>query len=201
MAVYATLAELKEQLTIPSATTEFDSMLNDRLEAASRGIDNHTDRLTGFVLDATATAKVVNPRRRTIREDDGERLLLPWDIGSLTGLIVEVGSGSSWTAVTNYETEPDGALDEDKPIEGLLRTASVWQASPTQRVRITAKWGYPILPQTVVDATLLQAARLFKRRQSPEGVLGNSEFGLIRVARIDPDVQELVKNLVRPAVG
>lgn len=197
--IYASLDELKRQLNLPTSSTDHDEDLTSRLVAASRGIDDYTDRW--FWLASTATAKTLNPRRRTITEDDGERLLLPWDIGSLDGLVVEVGSGSSWTAVTNYETDPDGALGDGKPITGLLRTAGVWQTSPTQRVRITARWGYPILPQVVTDATLLQAARLFKRRQSPEGVLGNSEFGLVRVSRVDPDVAALVDRLARREVG
>lgn len=197
--LYATVADLKTQLNIPSSDTAHDDTLEARLAAASRGIDDYTDRR--FYLDDAATAKTINPRRRTIREDDGERLLLPWDIGSLSGLIVEVGSGSSWTAVTDYETDPDGALDDNKPITGLLCTGSLWQSFPTQRVRITARWGYPVLPQVVTDATLLQAARLFKRRQSPEGVLGNSEFGLVRVSRVDPDVAALVDRLARREVG
>jgi hypothetical protein len=197
--IYASLDALKRALNIPAADTGHDDDLNDKLMAASRGIDDFCDRR--FWLDTTATAKTVNPRRRTISEDDGQRLILPWDIGSLTGLTVEIGSGTSWTAVTDYETDPDGALDENKPITGLLRTAGVWQLFPTQRVRITARWGYPILPQPVTDACLLQAARLFKRRQSPEGVLGNSEFGLMRVARIDPDVAEQIGRLARVEVG
>lgn len=197
--LYATLAKLKKQLGIPDASTEHDDDLTDRLEAASRGVDDFTGRR--FWLLADAAARTINPKRRTIVEDDGERLLLPWDIGSLDGLVVEIGSGSSWTAVTDYETYPDGALDEDKPIEGLLRTSGTWRSMPTSRVRVTARWGYPILPAVVTDATLLQAARLWSRRQSPTGVLGNAEFGLIRVARVDPDVAALVASLERKAVG
>jgi hypothetical protein len=197
--LYATLAELKRQLNIPPTTTDHDDDLTTRLVAASRGIDDYTDRR--FWLDDTATAKTINPKRRTIKDDDGEQLLLPWDIGSEDDLVVEVGSGSSWTAVTDYELTPDAALDENKPVTGLLRTGGVWQFTPLNRVRIAARWGYPVLPQVVTDATLLQAARLFKRRQSPEGVLGNSEFGLIRVARLDPDVQELVHRLARTEAG
>lgn len=197
--IYASLEALKRSLNIPVADTGNDEDLLAKLMAASRGIDDFCDRR--FWLDTTATAKTINPRRRVIVEDDGERLLLPWDIGSTTSLVVEIGSGSSWTAVTDYETDPDGALNDNKPVTGLLRTAGVWQLSPTQRVRITARWGYPILPQPVTDACLLQAARLFKRRQSPEGVLGNSEFGLIRVARLDPDVAEQVGRLARSEVG
>lgn len=197
--LYATLAELKRRIVIPTGTTTHDDDLTSQLTAASRGIDDYTDRR--FWLDDTATAKTINPRQRTFRTDDGERLLLPWDIGSLDDLVVEVGSGGSWTAVSNYETEPDGALEDSKPITSLLRTAGVWQSTPTQRVRITARWGYPVLPQVVTEATLLQASRLFKRRQSPEGVLGNSEFGLMRVARVDPDVAALVDRLTRREVG
>lgn len=38
---------------------------------------------------------------------------------------------------------------------------------------------------------ILDAGRLYKRRQSPEGVAGWGELGVIRVASRDPDVDRL----------
>jgi hypothetical protein len=51
------------------------------------------------------------------------------------------------------------------------------------------------------EATLIQALRLYKRKDSPEGVLGSAEWGTVRVSRLDPDVAKLVESLVLPGFG
>jgi hypothetical protein len=46
----------------------------------------------------------------------------------------------------------------------------------------------------VQEAILLLASRLYKRRQSPEGVAGfGGEGGLIRIVAADPDIVELLE--------
>jgi hypothetical protein len=61
-------------------------------------------------------------------------------------------------------------------------------------VQVTAAWGWSADPAAVVNATLIQAARIFKRRTSPEGVVGGfQDFGAVRVSsRMDPDVMDLL---------
>ena len=46
----------------------------------------------------------------------------------------------------------------------------------------------------VQEAILLLASRLYKRRQSPEGVAGfGGEGGLVRILMADPDIGELLE--------
>jgi hypothetical protein len=45
----------------------------------------------------------------------------------------------------------------------------------------------------VAQAVLLMAARLYKRRQSPEGVAGWDEMGSVRIISRDPDVYALLE--------
>jgi hypothetical protein len=60
-------------------------------------------------------------------------------------------------------------------------------------VRITGVWGWVSIPTAVKQATILQASRIFKRNDSPLGVAGFGDMGVVRVgARLDPDVQHLV---------
>jgi hypothetical protein len=168
-----------------------DELLVSALSAASRGIDDYCGRR--FYPDLLVSARVFRPRGRLVCEPDGERLLVD-DIASTSGLIVEVGSGSSYTAVTDVETAPDNAIARGEAITSLARTW--WGLSGTTRVRVTARWGWPTTPRVVAQATLMQAARLYRRKDSPEGVLGNAEWGTVRVSRIDPDVQALISHLV-----
>jgi hypothetical protein len=124
--------------------------------------------------------------------EDGELHIAVPDIATATGLVVEIGGPDTWTTVDSgdYYTDPDTAPGDGRPITDLYG-APGWLPS-TGRVRVTAKWGWPSVPDAVVQATILQAARLYRRRDSPQGVLGNAEWGAIRVSRLDPDVAALV---------
>lgn len=196
---YATLETLKLQVGIGATDATRDTLLNQVLGSASRGIDAYTGRR--FYADADATARTYRTRDRVVGDPDGDLIYVD-DISTETGLIVETRTGSgasvSWTAVTDYLTEPDNALAKGEAITSLRRDRRCWA---TDQLRVTAKWGWPAIPDVVVQATLLQAGRLYKRKDSPEGVSGSAEWGVMRVSRIDPDVQALLAHLVLPAVG
>lgn len=193
---YASLDILKQHLNIPTSDITRDQLLTSALAAASKSIDRDTGRK--FSLDSTATARTYSPSSRRTVDCEGERIIVD-DIGTLTGLIVETGSSGVWTTVSSsdYETGPENALALGKPVTTLLRTSGTWGYG-TQRVRVTARWGWPAVPDEVVQATLILAARLFKRSASPEGILGSAEWGVIRLSRTDPDVYGLVKHFILP---
>ncbi|MET8401391.1 head-tail connector protein [Streptomyces sp900116325] len=194
---YGSLAALKERLGVEVDDESRDNLLNSALAAASRGIDRATGRR--FWLDETPVQRVFNPGGRVVRECDGERLLID-DIGDVDGLIVETGRGTSWSAVTGYETSPDNALADEQPITGLLLVSGFWGAA-TSRVRITARFGWPAIPADVAEAAMIQAARLYRRKDSPEGVTGSAEWGVVRLSRRDPDVWNLIEPYVLPGFG
>ncbi|MCP3817830.1 phage gp6-like head-tail connector protein [Streptomyces sp. A3M-1-3] len=194
---YADLATLKLSLGVEPGDITRDTLLNKALTAASRSIDASTGRR--FYLDATGTARTYNPNGRVVCDEAGVRLLVD-DIGTAAGLVVETGSAGAFTAVTDYETTPDNALVRGRPVTGLLRTAVGWGAGAT-RVRITARWGWPVVPTEVEQATVIQASRLYKRKDSPEGVTGSAEWGVVRLSRRDPDVWALIEHFVLPGFG
>lgn len=190
---YVDLETLK--LAVGTADSVRDDLLNTARAAASRLIDRNTGRR--FYLDGSAGQRTYKPDGRTLCGDSGELLIVD-DIGSLTGLIVEVGTvGGSYEAVTDYETAPENATSRGLPITGLLRTGGTW-GSGQARIRVTAKWGWPAVPDEIVQAAQIQALRLFKRKDSAEGILGGAEWGTVRLARMDPDVYELTKHLILP---
>lgn len=194
---YGSVDALKKRLNIELDDTSRDDLLLSALGAASRGIERATGRR--FWLDPAPVARVYNPRRRLVREVDGE-LLLTDDIGNITGMVVETGSGTSYTPVTDYETWPENALTDGKPVTGLLRIFGIW-AVPGMRIRITTRFGWPEDPDPVTEASLIQAARLFRRKDSPEGVTGSAEWGVVRLSRRDPDVWNLIEPFILPGFG
>lgn len=191
---YGTRAALKERLGIEAADTTRDALLDAALAAASRSIDKTCGRR--FWLDAVPVQRVFNPQGRIVRQVDGELFLVD-DIGSIAGLIVETGRGASWTAVTDYETSPDNALEDGKPVTGLLRVNGTW-CTATSRLRATTRFGWPAEPDDITEASLIQASRLFKRKDSPEGIIGSAEWGVRNLSRRDPDVWNLIEPYIIP---
>lgn len=194
---YGSVLALKGQLNIEPGDTSRDELLTRALAAASRGIDKATGRR--FYLDDAPVARVFNPLSRIVCRDDGELLLVD-DIGSSTGLVVETGTAASWTPVTGYETSPDNALIDGHAITGLLLTSGSW-GTARNRVRITARFGWPTVPDDITEAALIQAARLYRRKDSPEGVTGSAEWGVVRLSRRDPDVWNLIEPYILPGFG
>lgn len=193
---YADLGMLKQQLGLEDDDDSRDTLLEQALTAASRAIDKATGRR--FWLDGTAVQRVYRPQGRTVIEQDGTALLVD-DIGSTSGLLVETGSGASWSVIATWEAIPDNALVLGRPITGLLRSGG-W-GTGTSRVRVTARFGWPAVPDEIVQAALIQANRLFKRKDSPEGVTGSAEWGVVRLSRRDPDVWNLIEPYVLPGFG
>lgn len=189
---YVTLEMFKASLRVnaTAADSDRDDLLVQALASASRQIEEHCGRR--FWLDDADTQRVYSPRGRTVSTVDGDMLLID-DLGAAP-TTVEYGIGGTYTTLTaaDYLTDPDNAITLRRPITGLIRANSAWATGSGYRVRVTGRHGWPAIPDQVAQACLLQASRLYKRRLSPEGVFGNEEFGMMRVSRVDPDVQALL---------
>lgn len=184
---YATLAELKTFMKIGDTTDDVE--LQDKLTAASRRIDRDCGRR--FYADGSATARTYRATHAT--------LLLVDDISTTVGLLVEAGRGSTFTTIasTAYDLLPENALVDSRAVETLERVDGCWPLWGSIRVRVTAKWGWPAVPDPIKFACLLQAARLFRRKDAIEGVVGNSDFGPVRVSRYDPDYDNAIAPYVK----
>lgn len=66
-------------------------------------------------------------------------------------------------------------------------------------VRISRGWEAPELGQDDdwILAHIMQSARIWKRKVSPEGVIANDQFGAIRVTRIDSDIADMLVDFAK----
>lgn len=115
---------------------------------------------------------------------------------------ITIGDGSGYASEWDAD---DFMLTPATPSEGWpytgIRAISTraFRSDAPGLVQITATWGWPTVPDDVKHAALIQAARLYKRRESPEGVLGGNDFGIVRVgAHVDPDVAALLQRYRLP---
>jgi hypothetical protein len=178
--------------TYLGATSLVDDDAVRACAAASRWVDQWTGRTFELASE---------PSARLFQVTDPHRIWLD-DIADPAVTVSEgAGYSSDWAA-------DEFLLDPPQPAQGWpytsIRTAgarSFLFTSPGL-VQVTATWGWPAVPDDVKMATLIQAARLYKRRESPDGTLGGGDFGIVRVGRsIDPDVQLLLEPYQLVVVG
>ena len=201
---YCTLTEVKSAMRITDNSD--DTTLSRLIRSASRRIDQRCNRR--FYIDDTTSARTYAIKT--------PMLVLVDDIATTTGLVVEVdttGNGS-WVQLVNgtdYQLEPLNALAQGFPVNTIrsLNTQSFPTSTPTfwptpyaqqALLRVTAKWGFPSVPDQIVDACIMLTARQFKRFDSPLGVAGFGEMGVVNVRRFDPDIDELLAPFVIPSV-
>jgi hypothetical protein len=194
----ATPAQLYTDLTtVKSALGKLtvddrDDLIVAAIRAACRQIDARCGRR--FYLDAAPTARVFHTSGRLTA---GGTLLLVDDIGDASTLTIESGTPAAWVAATGAVSDvwPTNAIAQGQPATALYATTS-W--SSYAQVRITTRWGYPVTPDQISVASALLSARLYRRKDSPQGVLGSSEWGMVRVTRVDADVEALIAPFVLP---
>lgn len=187
---YATLAEIRSRvgITDASATSE-DTKLTEALSAASRGIEAMAHRQ--FNVASSATARLFYP--------DSYCHTKVYDISTTTDLVIKTdtaGDGTFATTwlTTDYQLEPlDGIVDGQSGwpywtirAVGTQRFICAW---PGQRapLQVTATWGWTAVPAPVKEATLILAEEIYSLKNTPFGVGGYGQFGIIR-ARENPMV-------------
>jgi len=186
---YATLAEVKAALRI---TDNIDNtLLEMAVESASRLIDGFASRQ--FYSYGTAV-------RYFVAQDD---------------FVVEVDDLASGTVTIQTASDADGIFDttwdtDDYQLEPLNQVLDgipwvftsiravgdyLWPISGGEAlVKVTGTYGWPSVPVTITQACIIQASRIYKRLDSPMGIVGFGDLGAIRVSnQLDPDVAQLVQ--------
>jgi hypothetical protein len=184
---YCSLADVKSSARITDNVD--DSMLELAVESASRLIDSYTQR---YFYNAGTATRLFAPQDSYVTEID--------DLITLTTLVTSDGEtfDTTWEA-KDYQLEPlNGVVDgltgypatRIRAVDDFIFTHLSGEAT----VRITGVWGWSATPTAVKQATVIQAARIFKRNDSPLGIAGFGEMGAVRVGtQLDPDVKQLIE--------
>jgi hypothetical protein len=182
---YCTLAQIKSAAGI---TDSFDdALLEMAVESASRQIDSYTERI--FYVAGTAT-RIYTPLDNFVCATDDFRTISR----------VRVSEDGE-----TYDTEFDVTDFQEEPLNGIaggIETAFTQIRAvkdylfPTRggdaTVQIIADFGWPEIPIHITQATVILGSRIFKRLDSPLGII-SGELGSMRVGfKLDPDVQHLI---------
>ena len=183
---YCTLAEIKASARITDSVD--DTLLELAVESASRMVDSYTQR---YFYNAGTATRLFAPQDSYVAEID--------DLVSLTTLQTSDGDdfGTTWAA-KDYQLEPlngnaDGLTGHPatriRAVDDFIFNVLDGEAT----VKVIGVWGWSAVPIAVKQATVIQAARIFKRNDSPLGIAGFGEMGAVRVGvQLDPDVKHLI---------
>jgi len=188
---YATLSDVKAALRITDNVD--DSLLEISIEAASREIDGWCER----VFTSSTATRIYRPTDVFSVDVD--------DLQSITTLKTDSdGDGVfdvTWET-TDYQLNPLNGIaggittpyTQVRAIGEYLfpiyepRNVNANEAS----IQINGVWGWASIPTAVKQACIILSMRQFKRYDSPTGVMGFGDLGVMRVGRVDPDVEKLL---------
>jgi hypothetical protein len=191
---YATVSMLRDYIGMGSATmgTAYpeDTFLQMALDSSAQAIEQFCGRT--FHVAGTAVSD------KYLTSDHSSRLRLP----DYTGTVTLAGDYDNDGA---YETSVVGFVVQEENSEGVPWSVvkMTTEALPCGHlaVKATAKWGWTAVPQAIANATLIQSARTYKRRDSPFGSFGSSDMvGTVKLpwrSSLDPDVQTMLQPYVR----
>ena len=185
---YCSLADVKASLRI--SDTIDDVLIENSINAASRMIDQYCNRY----FYSSSAGEV-----RYFKANDAYNCWID-DCQSITELRTAQSNPITYNQIwasTDFQTIPANTLANGayQPITGLTAVYNyffpTWQES--NLVQVTGTFGWPSVPEPVKFACIIQASRLFKRLESPLGVAGVSDMGIMRVgSSIDGDVAQLI---------
>ena len=183
---YTTLASVKRSLSITDSVD--DDLIELCINAASRAIDNMTER-TFFQTTAT----------RVFVPDDSFFCPID-DLYQLTSLKTSDDADQDYDitwGVKDRQLEPlNGSLNgTDWPYTGIRAVGDYLfpTVGSEATVQVTGVFGWSSVPVAIEQATILQAARYFKRADSPMGVAGFDAMGVVRLSNVDPDIYTLLE--------
>ena len=189
MTLYASAAQIKAALRITDSVD--DTLITMAGSAASDLIDGYCGR--HFHLSGTVT-RFFAPSDNYVLQTD--------DIAG-TAITIQTSTGAdgvydvTWAAI-DYQLEPlNGVTSGQNTPYTRIRAVEnyLWPvAGGEATVKVTGRYGFEAVPVVVVQAAVLQSARIFTRLMSPLGVAGFGEMGVVRISRaLDPDVAQLVE--------
>jgi len=183
------LAQVKAALRITDSVD--DSLLEMAIESASRAIDQYTNR--NFYNAGTAVRYYAPSNSLNVLIDD---LISIVKLESMND--DEQVYDTTW-ASDDYQLEPLNGITDgfEQPYTNIRAIGDyVYQTLEGEAtVKVTGVWGWATTPIQVTQATVIQASRIFKRLDSPLGII-SGELGSMRVgSRLDPDVAQLVDSL------
>ena len=161
---YCTLTQLKAALQLTD--TDDDTILENCIDAGARLIDGHAMRQ--FFSAGTATRVFIPDTDTVCYVNDLAGTAITLKTTDAADTVYE----TTWTTA-DYQLEPLNGLNlgQTWPYTRIRSTGTLAFSTVNEypTVQVTGVWGWAAIPAPIVQANILQSARLFKRFDSPIG--------------------------------
>jgi hypothetical protein len=191
---YVTLAEIQGYLKQPQEALV--PLLTSAIHAASDEIETYCNRQFNKTMDASA--RVYTALTNGVVYVD--------DFWTTEGLVIQIDSGDTGAydvtvSATDYSLEPKNGIVGGQPGWPFNRIylrgrTSARFSTARSAVRVTAKWGWNAVPDSIKQACFIMATERFKLKDTPFGVAGFNNYGEVRV-RQNPLVEDMLKKFRR----
>lgn len=198
---YCEPSDIRDAITDTDWGETYDAILHRLSVGASRLIDNETGRRPGaykLIADETLYFAGDNSTQFWIELAQPPTELHVAEDGDLTNYIL-------W-ASSDYEVWPSNAVAFGEPIRRLdiaLFGNKIFWPSWYNCIKIVGRVGYSITPpDDILQATVITAARWFKRGQQAFQDTGAiPELGKLTYTKsLDPDVKEILSHYIRVTI-
>lgn len=178
MTAYATLADLKEWLSIPPATTTNDALLTKLLNAATAFMDTYMER-----EDVRASA------RTEARDGNGNRRLMVkhWPVTAVSSVEINgqaVPASASW-AVNGYVFDKNSIT-----LRGLVFEDGV------QNVQLAYTAGYTVVPDDLNQACIELAGFKYRTRDTTASGFQSKSLAGETISFSQKDMSTSVKSVL-----
>lgn len=220
---WASVSELRSQINKQSTLSDLDFTL--LLTAAENTINRFCRRTEGFLADSVASAHLyIGSGCSHLYIDECVEITAVGAKESVTDTVYTSWATTDWigfrgdykdpnfnaTPYTGLMVDPSGDYSIFYSSGGMRGFRSDWDygsrggGAPT--IQVTAKWGaYVTIPAELKEASIMQAARWFKRLESAMAdALASGELGtLLYRQSLDPDIAMILKGgrYIKPTVG
>lgn len=191
---YCAVAEVKGWMNV--SDDQLDAVIDVARDAAEAWINDYCHR--NFNLDTAATARYfdVNPNGDVVIDDIGDSASVTVATDdSITGTY-----STAWSA-SDFQLLPRSQGHRVNSFTKIRSTGTRTFPAPSPLrvglVRVTAKWGWPAVPVPVKQACIEQTARIVHARNSPGGIEGFNDFGIVRSTSVDRRILDKLDPYVR----
>jgi hypothetical protein len=195
---YTSVEELKSRLKITDTGDDFELQL--AVQSAARAVEGYCGRFFYQVSDTRTfvpyniyeqpLADLVSVSALNVDMDGDGIFEQPWTQG--VDYQLAVGEWDFNTLATG-EARPYTWARVINSVGGGRFFPFIWPFAPLNRIQVIGVFGWPSVPLAIKQATLQVASEIFKLKDAPFGLMGSSEFGVVRLPKQNPYVMKLLQ--------
>lgn len=185
---FITLPELRTYMKI--VPDEFDDVLEDAISSATIEIIRHCHR------DFNDAGSVSTREYEPFLHPDFGPMVITDDFHTTTGLIV----ASDGTTFDNADLTL-------KPLNGVMQGLTGWpywkiegDFTLSEKVSVTAQWGWSAIPKPVRQAAFILATDTFQLKDQRLGIAGSDAFGSVITVKDSKAAQSKLRSYRRDSV-